>query len=123
MSAHAEAGAQGHEHHGPPIANQSSRIGPTLLGMFLFLGTEAMLFGSFFTAYFFVRVVNPTATILSAVLMLRHIGEDTAADRLDAAVRKVLKAGKDVTYDLKQDRNDPTAVGTKEMGEAICKSL
>ena len=64
MSAHAEAGAQGHEHHGPPIANQSSRIAPTLLGMFLFLGTEAMLFGSFFTAYFFVRVVNPTATIV-----------------------------------------------------------
>ena len=55
--------------------------------------------------------------------MLRHIGENSAADRLDAAVRKVLKEGKDVTYDLKQDRNDPSAVGTKEMAQAICQSL
>ena len=62
MSAHAEAGVHGHEHHGPPIANRSSRIAPPLLGMFLFIGTEAMLFGAFFTAYFFVRVVNPDAS-------------------------------------------------------------
>lgn len=67
--------------------------------------------------------VNPTASILSAVLMLRHIGEEKAADRLENAVRKVLKEGKFVTYDLKQERNDPTAVGTQEMAEAICKSL
>jgi isocitrate dehydrogenase (NAD+) len=67
--------------------------------------------------------VNPTASILSAVLMLRHIGEEDAADRLENAVRKVLKEGKTVTYDLKEDRNDPTAVGTQEMAEAICKSL
>jgi cytochrome c oxidase subunit III len=55
MSAHAEA------HHGPPIANQSSRVRSTVLGMFLFIASEAMLFGSFFTVYFFVRVVNPDA--------------------------------------------------------------
>ena len=55
--------------------------------------------------------------------MLRHIGEEDAADRLENAVRKVLKEGKTVTYDLKEDRNDPTAVGTQEMAEAICKSL
>ena len=61
MSAHAEATQHGHEHHGPPAANQSSRLAPTVLGMFLFIGSEAMLFGSFFTAYFFVRVVNPDA--------------------------------------------------------------
>jgi isocitrate dehydrogenase (NAD+) len=67
--------------------------------------------------------VNPTASILSAVLMLRHIGEENAADRLENAVRKVLKEGKSVTYDLKQDRNDPTAVGTQQMAEAICKNL
>jgi isocitrate dehydrogenase (NAD+) len=67
--------------------------------------------------------VNPTATILSAVLMLRHIGEVSAADRLENAVRKVLKEGKQVTYDLKQDRNDPSAVGTKEMAQAICRNL
>ncbi len=67
--------------------------------------------------------VNPTASILSAVLMLRHINEAGAAERLENAVRKVLKEGKSVTYDLKQDRNDPSAVGTQEMAEAICRSL
>ena len=56
MSAHADA-----HHHGPPIANQSSRVDATVLGMFLFIASEAMLFGAFFTAYFFVRVVNPDA--------------------------------------------------------------
>ena len=50
-----------HEHHGPPPANQSSRVDPRTLGMFLFIASEAMLFGSFFAAYFFVRVVNPEA--------------------------------------------------------------
>ena len=65
MSAHAEA-LHGHDdHHGPPIANQSSRIDSRVLGMFLFIGSEAMLFGSFFAAYFFVRVVNPGATIIT----------------------------------------------------------
>jgi cytochrome c oxidase subunit 3 len=46
-----------HEHHGPPEANQSSRIEAPLLGMFLFIISEIMLFGAFFTAYFFIRVV------------------------------------------------------------------
>jgi cytochrome c oxidase subunit 3 len=54
MSAHAEA----HDHHGPPLAHKSSRIDATLLGMVLFIGSEIMVFGSFFTAYFFIRVVN-----------------------------------------------------------------
>lgn len=67
--------------------------------------------------------VNPTATILSGVLMLRHLKEDKAADRLENAVKAVIKEGKDVTYDMKADRNDPTAVGTQEMAEAICKKL
>lgn len=66
---------------------------------------------------------NPTATILSAVLMLRHLKEIEAADRLEKAVAAVLKEGKDVTYDLKENRNDPTAVGTQEMAEAICRKL
>ena len=61
MSAHAEAALSDH-HHGPPIANQSSRIDSKVLGMFLFIGTEAMLFGSFFAVYFFVRVVNSYAS-------------------------------------------------------------
>jgi cytochrome c oxidase subunit 3 len=65
MTAHAEAAAHGHgEHHGPPPANKSSRLDPTTLGMLLFIASEAMLFGSFFAAYFFVRVVNPDATII-----------------------------------------------------------
>ena len=45
------------DHHGPPPANQSSRVEPQMLGMYLFIISEVMLFGAFFTAYFFVRVV------------------------------------------------------------------
>ena len=67
--------------------------------------------------------VNPTALILSAVLMLRHLGEKSAADRLESATAKVIAEGKDVTYDMKPDRNDPTAVGTSEMGDAIIRAL
>ena len=67
--------------------------------------------------------VNPTATILSAVLMLRHMGEEEAADRIERAVARVIREGRHVTYDLKADRNDPTAVGTREMTEAIIAAL
>lgn len=67
--------------------------------------------------------VNPTATILSAVMMLRHLGEMDAAVRLEKAVAEVIREGRDVTYDLKADRNDPGAVGTQEMAEAICRKL
>jgi cytochrome c oxidase subunit III len=57
----AHAADVSHEHHGPPPAHQSSRVTPVVLGMFLFIASEVMLFGSFFTAYFFARVVNPDA--------------------------------------------------------------
>ena len=67
--------------------------------------------------------VNPTALLLSAVLMLRHIEEREAADKLETAIAKVIAEGKDVTYDMKPDRNDPTAVGTSEMGDAIIKAM
>jgi len=67
--------------------------------------------------------VNPTAMILSGVLMLRYLGEEKAAARLEAATRQVIAQGKFVTYDLKERRDDPTAVGTREMAEAICKRL
>lgn len=67
--------------------------------------------------------VNPTATILSGVLMLRHLKENNAADRLEAAVREVIKEGKFVTYDLKLNRDDPSAVGTREMADAICRKI
>lgn len=48
----------GHEHHGPPVANQSSAVDAQTLGMLLFIISEIMVFGGFFTAYFFIRVVN-----------------------------------------------------------------
>jgi isocitrate dehydrogenase (NAD+) len=67
--------------------------------------------------------VNPTALILSGMLMLKYLGEEDASKRLEAAVAAVIAEGKSVTYDLKADRNDPTAVGTREMAEAICKKL
>jgi isocitrate dehydrogenase (NAD+) len=63
--------------------------------------------------------VNPTALILSGVMMLRHIGKTAEADKLEAAVAAVVAEGKNVTYDLKENRDDPTAVGTREMGDAI----
>jgi cytochrome c oxidase subunit III len=49
------------DHHGPPIANQSSRVDAATLGMLLFIASEIMVFGSFFTAYFFIRVINDNA--------------------------------------------------------------
>lgn len=67
--------------------------------------------------------VNPTAIILSGVMMLKYMGEKEAADRLERAVMEVIRQGKDVTYDLKPDRNDPTAVGTSQMADAIINQL
>ena len=67
--------------------------------------------------------VNPTALILSGKMMLDHLGEREAAAKLERAVAAVIAEGKDVTYDMKDDRNDPTAVGTQEMAEAICKKM
>lgn len=67
--------------------------------------------------------VNPVAMILSGVLMLRHIGEGEAADRLENAVSRVMQEGTDVTYDLKSDPKDPSSVGTSQMADAIIKKL
>ncbi len=67
--------------------------------------------------------VNPAALILSGMLMLRYLKEDDAADRLEKAIAAVILEGKDVTYDMKPDRNDPTAVGTSEMADAIIAKL
>ncbi|MDD5005569.1 MAG: isocitrate/isopropylmalate dehydrogenase family protein [Candidatus Omnitrophica bacterium] len=67
--------------------------------------------------------VNPTATIQSGVMMLRYINEDKAADKLESALKEVIKEGKFVTYDLKKDRNDPSAVGTQQMADAIIKKM
>jgi isocitrate dehydrogenase (NAD+) len=67
--------------------------------------------------------VNPTALILSAMLMLRYLEEMEAADRLEKAIAAVIAEGKYVTYDLKPNRDDPSAVGTQEMAEAICQRM
>src|SRR5439155_6223608 len=61
--------------------------------------------------------VNPMAMMLSGVLMLRHLGEEDAAGRLEAALAAVIAEGKSVTYDMKPTRDDPTAVGTSHRSE------
>jgi isocitrate dehydrogenase (NAD+) len=67
--------------------------------------------------------VNPMALMLAGALMLRHIGEREAGDRLERAIAAVVAVGKDVTYDLKPGRDDPTAVGTKEFADAVIGQL
>jgi len=67
--------------------------------------------------------VNPTALILSGVLMLRYINKMPEADRLEQAVAEVIAEGKNVTYDLKPNRDDPSAVGTSQMADAIIAKL
>ena len=63
--------------------------------------------------------VNPMALMLAGALMLRHMGEREAGDRLERAMLEVVAEGKDVTYDLKADRDDPNAVGTSEFADAV----
>jgi isocitrate dehydrogenase (NAD+) len=67
--------------------------------------------------------VNPMAVMLSGVLMLRHLGEVAAADAMEGAIARVIEIGKDVTYDLKEKRGDPTAVGTSQVADAVIAQL
>jgi len=67
--------------------------------------------------------VNPTAMMLSAVLMLRYIEEKNCADMLESAIAENIREGKYVTYDLKPHRDDPTAVGTSEFADAVVKKI
>ncbi len=67
--------------------------------------------------------VNPTALLLSGVMMLRYLNEEKAAEKLNHAIASVIAEGQSVTYDMKPQRNDPTAVGTREMGEAIIRKM
>jgi isocitrate dehydrogenase (NAD+) len=67
--------------------------------------------------------VNPMAQMLSAVMMLRHLGEADAAARLERAIAEVIRQGERVTYDMKPTRDDPTAVGTSEVADAIVETL
>jgi isocitrate dehydrogenase (NAD+) len=57
--------------------------------------------------------------MFSGVLMLRHLGEREAADRMQNAMASVIAEGKYVTYDLKPRPDDPTAVGTSQVADAI----
>ena len=67
--------------------------------------------------------VNPMAMMFSGVLMLRHLEERDAADRLEAAIAVVIEEGKSVTYDMKPTRDDPTAVGTSQVADAVIEKL
>jgi isocitrate dehydrogenase (NAD+) len=67
--------------------------------------------------------VNPFGMILSGMLMLRHLGERDAADRLERAVARVIREGTSVTYDMKTTRGDPSAVGTQATADAVIALL
>src|SRR5437016_12202111 len=67
--------------------------------------------------------VNPMAVMLSGVLMLRHLEEHDAAQSLETAIADVIALGKNVTYDLKEKRDDPTAVGTIQVADAVIVQL
>jgi cytochrome c oxidase subunit 3 len=110
VSAHA---AHAEEHHGPPAPHYSSRLPPAVLGMFLFIASEAMLFGAFFTAYFFVRVVNPEAPgwplepfhlpvfvagVNTAVLVTSSFTMHWALQSIKRGNRNGLKAGLVLTF-------------------------
>jgi isocitrate dehydrogenase (NAD+) len=67
--------------------------------------------------------VNPMAMMFSGMLMLRHLGERDAADRLERALAAVIAEGRNVTYDMKPRRDDPTAVGTSQVADAVIAKL
>ncbi|MGH2691837.1 MAG: isocitrate/isopropylmalate family dehydrogenase, partial [Actinomycetota bacterium] len=67
--------------------------------------------------------VNPMAMMFSGMLMLRHLDERDAADRLERALGDVIREGKSVTYDMKPRRDDPTAVGTSQVADAVIEKL
>ena len=66
---------------------------------------------------------NPTAMILSGAMMLRHLGELDAGIKVERAVERVIGEGKNVTYDLREDRDPKKAVGTSEMADAIIEHV
>lgn len=90
------------------------------------IGTAAAMFEATHGSapkYKGLNKVNPTALMLSGVLMLRHLGEREAADRLEGAIAAVIARGDKVTYDLKPTRDDPTAVGTSEFADAVIEEM
>jgi isocitrate dehydrogenase (NAD+) len=90
------------------------------------IGTEAAMFEATHGSapkYKGQNKVNPTALMLSGVLLLRHLNETEAADRMEAAIATVIKKGEKVTYDLKPSRDDPSAVGTSEFADAVIEEM
>jgi isocitrate dehydrogenase (NAD+) len=67
--------------------------------------------------------VNPMAMMLSGVMMLRHLEERDAADRVESAIAAVIEEGRYVTYDMKPARGDPTAVGTSDVADAVIERM
>ncbi len=104
--------ADGHDHHGPPEANRSSRVDPQYLGMLLFIVSEVMVFGAFFTAYFFIRVVNgdqwfpvdgfelpvAVAGVNTAILLSSSLTMHWAQTSIKNGNRAGLKAGIVLTF-------------------------
>jgi isocitrate dehydrogenase (NAD+) len=90
------------------------------------IGTQAAMFEATHGSapkYKGQNKVNPTALMLSGVLMLRHLDEREAGDRLEQAIAEVIRKGERVTYDLKPKRDDPTAVGTSEFADAVIEEM
>lgn len=98
-------------HHGPPEAHRSSRVDPQMLGMLLFIISEIMVFGAFFTAYFFIRVVdgNPwpaegtelpkaIAGVNTAILLSSSITLHWALEAIRRGNRGAFKAGMATTF-------------------------
>ena len=69
------------------------------------------------------NVANPMAMMFSGVLMLRHLGEVEAAGRLERGLAAVIARGDSVTYDMKPQRDDPTAVGTSQVADAVIAEM
>src|SRR5512132_239887 len=67
--------------------------------------------------------VNPGSLILSGAMMFEHLDEIEAANRLESAIAAVIAEGKSVTYDMKPSRDDPTAVGTSQVADAVIEKL
>ncbi|MGI8439013.1 MAG: isocitrate/isopropylmalate family dehydrogenase, partial [Thermoleophilaceae bacterium] len=67
--------------------------------------------------------VNPLGLLLSGLMLLHHIDETEAAERLESAIAEIIREGESVTYDLKPSRDDPSAVGTSEMADAIIQKM
>jgi isocitrate dehydrogenase (NAD+) len=61
--------------------------------------------------------------MLSGVMMHRHLDERDAADRVESAIAAVIAEGRSVTYDMKPTRDDPTAVGTSEVADAVIDKM